>query len=106
MYGQYRKRGGVVLGLAPKEDEVASLKQFKSRHKVSYPIVIDRSGRLYSSIDVGFPGAMLVDRQGVIRWMGDVSTIQEFAGVQARFAKLLPQSGIAKKRTQKKRTGR
>jgi peroxiredoxin len=97
VYQQIQKRGGVVLGIAPREDEVASLKQFKTRNKVRYPIVIDQSGRIYETLPLGFPAAVLVDTKGVIRAAHGIGSEKEFAATRARFVGLLPKAGAVKK---------
>jgi peroxiredoxin len=60
------KKGGLVLGVALKGDTVASLRQFRQRNKVNYPLAIDAHGRLGRHIE-GIPFTIIVDRNGVIR---------------------------------------
>ncbi len=90
VYQQYRNRGGVVLGIAPRDDTVASLKAFKARNKVSYPIAIDRANRLFGPFDPAIPMSVLIDRSGVIRQVGEGYSPAEFKMLQQRFGSLLP----------------
>jgi len=105
LYQQFQKKGGVIIGIAPREDEVARLKQFKTRNKVSYPILIDQGGRIFESLPLGFPAAVLVDNKGVIRSAAGIESPAVFTAMKARFTKLLPQAkGATPRRPAPKRT--
>lgn len=81
---------GAVLGIGLKEDSVASLKKFRTRHRLSYPIALDRGGRMFGKFALdGIPASVLIDRQGVIQYIETGYSPQKFAQAQARFSSLV-----------------
>ena len=89
--------GGTIIGIGLKEDLVASLKQFRSRHRLSYPIALDRSNLFGKFALDGIPASVLVDRQGIIRSIETGYSPQKFAQTAARFTGLI--KGKSKSRT-------
>jgi peroxiredoxin len=90
VYQQFRNRGGAVIGLSIDPDTVASLKKFQSRNKTSYPIAIDKGGKVFGNFNMGIPSGVLMDRNGVIRLVHEGYEPASFAVVRQRFAALLP----------------
>lgn len=87
--------GGTIIGIGLKEDSIASLKQFKTRHRLTYPIALDRGGRLFGKFALsGIPSSVLLDRQGVIRYIETGYSPQKFAQTSARFSSLMRGSGV------------
>ena len=76
--------------MAVADDEVPSLKEFKARNKVTYPIAVDQGDRLFNRFNMGIPSTVLIDTQGVIRHIEAVYTPKNFALAKARYIKLLP----------------
>ena len=82
--------GGAVIGIGLKEDTVASLQGFKKRHRLTYPIALDRGGRVFGRFAMdGIPASVLIDRQGVIRFMETGYSPPKFAQTLARFSGLV-----------------
>ncbi len=68
LYGKYRERGLVILGISVDHNPGAVLPAFIERHKVNYPILLD-DGKVagdYGGI-TGIPTTFLIDREGMIR---------------------------------------
>ncbi len=68
LYGKYRERGLVILGISVDRNPGAVLPAFIERHKINYPVLLD-DGRVaddYGGI-TGIPTTFLIDREGVIR---------------------------------------
>ena len=90
VYQQHKNRGGVVVGIALDGDSKDSLKKFQTRNKTSYPIAIDKDNRVFEKFALSIPAVVLVDRNGVIRYMEDGYTPAAFARAKSRFASLVP----------------
>ncbi|MDF2440248.1 MAG: Redoxin [Abditibacteriota bacterium] len=81
---------GTILGIALKEDSITSLKKFKTRHRLTYPIALDRGGRMFGKFALNaIPASVLFDRQGVIRHIETGYSSQKFAQTSARFTTLI-----------------
>lgn len=93
VYQQYKTHGANVIGVAVDGDEVASLKQFRTQHKVNYPITLDTGNRVFGHFNLSFPAIILIDRKGVIRLIEEGFEPKKFAATQGHFAVLLPPSG-------------
>ena len=90
MYKQVAPRGGRVLGVAMSEDSPASLKQFRQRNKVAYPIAIDKGNRMFGRFPLqGIPATVLIDRNGVIQHIDDKYSAAGVARSRQKFLALL-----------------
>lgn len=67
-------RGAVVLGVAPNQDDAAqAVSQAKQRQGLSFPVLIDRGGRIAAALGAAVtPTACVVDGQGVLRYRGAI----------------------------------
>ncbi len=67
-------RGAVVLGVAPNEDDApAAVSQAKQRQGLTFPVLIDRGGRIARSLGASVtPTACVVDGQGTLRYRGAI----------------------------------
>ena len=61
----------VAINTAEESDPVTKAREFKQRHGLTYPILIDADGAVRKAYAVyGFPTNALVDREGKIRYIG------------------------------------
>ena len=61
----------VAVNTAEESDPVTKAREFKQRHGLTYPILIDADGAARKAYAVyGFPTNALIDREGKIRYVG------------------------------------
>jgi peroxiredoxin len=66
-YQAYREDGLVVLGVSV-EDPVSLVEPFVAEMGMTYPVVLDKTGRVMKDYRApGLPISLIVDREGVIR---------------------------------------
>jgi len=79
MYRRTRDRGVEVVGVSVDEeprDAIGTVMQLQT----TFPIVIDRHGRIQGAYDVGkIPTTFVIDRNGLVRWVGRDPAIMEQA---------------------------
>ena len=83
----YKAKGVTVLGLAvaerdasPTIDPLAKLKEFRSRHNLTYSLLSDEDQTVFNRFGGGsIPSCVIVDRQGrfVAKYDDDVKAVQE-----------------------------
>ena len=62
----------VVLGIdarehAPLAEQTAKARQFRDKHDLTYPILVDAGDQVVEQYRVfGFPTSVIIDRQGVV----------------------------------------
>lgn len=88
VYKTVSPKRGLVLGLALQGGELAALKQFRTRNKVSYPIAIDSQGKLGKYVEV-IPYTVVVDRKGIVRLTHEGFDAATTARLKAQYLKLL-----------------
>ena len=68
---KYRARGLTVIGVSLDEDTAtAPIRAFIKQHEMTYAVWHDPQQRLMSAFNFGgLPTTMLIDRDGVLRWM-------------------------------------
>lgn len=67
LYGKYRERGFVVIGVN-KDMEASARDRFLRRFPVSFPLVLDADDKVAKAFDVkSMPSGYLLDRNGVVR---------------------------------------
>lgn len=72
------------------EDSPASLKQFRRRNKVAYPIAVDKANRMFGRFRLqGIPATVLIDRNGVIQHIDDKYSAAGVARSKQKFQTLL-----------------
>lgn len=66
--------GVVVLGVAPNQDDAAAaVSQAKQRQGLSFPILLDRGGRIAAAVGASVtPTACVIDGAGVLRYRGAI----------------------------------
>lgn len=66
--------GAVVLGVAPNQDDAAgAVSQAKQRQGLTFPILIDRGGRIAAAVGASVtPTACVIDGNGVLRYRGAI----------------------------------
>lgn len=67
-------KGAVVLGVAPNEDDTPpAVGQAKQRQGLTFPVLIDRGGRIARSVGASVtPTACVIDGQGTLRYRGAI----------------------------------
>ena len=72
MYQAFEDRGLVIMAISEDGEEGASaVKAFLDLHPVSFPVLLDREGRVADSFrSWGVPESIMIDRNGVIAWRG------------------------------------
>ena len=69
MYAKYRPMGFTLLGVNV-EPEAKDAEGFLAKTPVRFPILLDRDNTLTKLYRVdGMPSTVLIDRNGVVRWM-------------------------------------
>jgi peroxiredoxin len=81
-------KGGMVLGIALQGDTVETIKQFRVRNKVNYPVAIDTHNKFGPFIEA-IPITVLVDRKGIIQEASSSFDAKANAWLKARYLKLL-----------------
>lgn len=83
-----KNKQGLVLGIALQGDTPATIKQFRTRNKVNYPIAID-AGNKFGRFIEGIPLTVVVDRKGIIKEVHDGFDVKTNAQLKTRYLKLL-----------------
>jgi peroxiredoxin len=53
------------------EDPLRKAREFKDKHKLTYPILVDGDGKVRGAFSVSaFPTNVLIDRDGKVRYIG------------------------------------
>lgn len=69
LYQQYRGQGFTIVGVSQDRD-VANVRQFLSRHRVSFPIAHDGAHQVAGRYSPPrMPSSYLIDRNGVVRFV-------------------------------------
>ena len=64
-FAKFRKQGAVVLGVSTQDE--ASHKEFKTRHKLPFDLLVDQDGKVAKALGVeSIPGLGLHKRQSVL----------------------------------------
>jgi peroxiredoxin len=62
---------GVDTAESPGTDPLQKAQEFKEKHKLTYPILMDVDGKVREAFNVyGFPTNVLIDREGKVRYIG------------------------------------
>lgn len=93
LYERVKSRGGLVVGIAMANDREPGVVAFRERHHLTYPLVFDR-GDLFDSEKADVPSTILIDANGVIRWMEDGYEPPLFAALQNLFLALRPRERV------------
>ena len=83
-----KSKKGMVLGIALQGDTPASIKQFRLRNKVNYPVAID-AGNKFGPFIEAIPLTVLVDRKGIVQEASSSFDAKASARLKARYLKLL-----------------
>ena len=76
LYGEYKDKGLVIIGIALEYDQGQTLKQFAKEKKISYPLAVGKE-RLATEYSVyGVPTRILLNRKGKI--------VEKFIGFQGK----------------------
>ena len=79
LYRRNRDRGVEVVGVSVDEEPQNALGTAMSLG-ITFPVVIDQHGRIQGAYDVGkIPTTFVVDRNGLVRWVGRDSAMMEQA---------------------------
>lgn len=72
LHAKYKERGLVVAGINYTESREAALLA-KEKLGIRYPVLLDADGRILDTVYKldGIPTVILVDKKGVVRFMGD-----------------------------------
>jgi peroxiredoxin len=71
LHRKYAARGLRVLGITPLDGPVTELHGFVRRHGLTYGSVVDPEEKVFSRYRMkGYPATVLLDRNGVVRWIG------------------------------------
>lgn len=69
LHEKHKGRGLVVIGIT--EDKRADVEKFAKRHKITYPLAIDKDGASHDACRVEFlPTVWLIGRDGKVAWRG------------------------------------
>lgn len=78
-----------MLGLAiqePGSDPFVKIREFRKKHKVTYPLLSDQKAQILSKFGgSGIPANYILDRQG--RYVASVDTIEDMVSVLKRLLK-------------------
>ncbi|MFP7297793.1 thiol-disulfide oxidoreductase ResA [Neobacillus niacini] len=65
-YNHYKEQGVQVLAVNISESDLA-VNQFADRHKLDFPIVIDKDGQVQTAYNIGtLPATFLIDKNGKV----------------------------------------
>ena len=93
----YRERGFQVVGLTANKRTQTTGDVFPfvadPHYRMDYPVAVDQEERTTTAFQLtGLPSAALVDRKGLVRWVGHPNNLTE-AAVQALLAEGAPAKG-------------
>jgi peroxiredoxin len=68
---KYGKKGLAVVGVAVDTDGASAVKPFVAEHKLTYTVLLDPNDKTHKSYfrEPGVPATVLIDKQGVVRYM-------------------------------------
>ena len=72
--------------------ELDYLKDFKDKYKMTYPVAVVRTGEISKYGIAAFPTTVLLDRSGVIRYIGIGSGGEEAQNLEDMIKKVLKES--------------
>jgi thiol-disulfide isomerase/thioredoxin len=76
VYDRFRDRGLVVAAVSSEEER--TVRSFVDSTGYSYPFYLDPMGNTNSAFGItGIPHAVVIDRQGVVRFMGHPALVDE-----------------------------
>lgn len=84
LYRKYKDQGFVVLAISDEEPD--TVRSFLTKHKVTYPVLLDPGDVVHKRYDVmGIPKSYLYDRDGkLVAEAMDMRTRDQFAGMLAK----------------------
>ncbi|MGH9738563.1 MAG: TlpA disulfide reductase family protein [Candidatus Acidiferrales bacterium] len=84
LYRKYKDQGFVVLAISDEEPD--TVRSFLTKHKVTYPVLLDPGDVVHKRYDVmGIPKSYLYDRDGkLVAEAMDMRTRNQFAGMLAK----------------------
>lgn len=89
LYGKYRKKGLVVVGVSQDRDE-DKVREFLRRRPVSFPIVHDVRHAVAKRYQPGkMPSSYVIDRSGVVRYVHEGYSARDAARFDREIRKLL-----------------
>lgn len=95
LYGKYRERGLVVIGVN-KDQDLSEATAFLAKYPVSFPLVGDPGDKLAKGLGViGMPTAYLIDRKGVIRYVHKGFRSDDQAALEQRIVSLLEEKACS-----------
>jgi len=94
LYKQFKAKGFVVLAISDEQPQM--VRSFLSKHKVTYPVLMDPHDRVHKEFGVnGIPNSYLYDRDGrLVAEAMDMRTRQQFLGMLQK-AGLTPQNSFS-----------
>ncbi len=91
LHQQYGRQGFSVIGVSQDRD-VANVRQFLGRHRVSFPIVHDASHQVAGRYSPGrMPSSYLIDRNGVVRFVHEGYRASDAQALESESQRLLAQ---------------
>ena len=81
----------MVIGIdtAENDDPAGNARRFQKAHKLTYPILVDEVGKAREALGVmAFPTNLVIDAEGIVRWMYESPTPGEFPGTDLLFEAL------------------
>ena len=91
LYNQYRARGFTIVGVS-QDTARARMDQFLTRHRVSFPIVLDESHAVAGRYrPPRVPTSFLIDRRGIVRHIHEGFRASDASTLETQIQALLDQ---------------